>query len=548
MTMPTRFPIRRAASALLCLLPLGVFAAEALVKPLPTPDASKLAPDAVKELAGAREAFDKVKVSLIGDDLAAAYALAGAAYARAGFNDVAAIAFYDASALAPKDSRWLYLRGVIAHEQKLDTDARADFDAAFALDKAYLPIRLRLADILTGQGDLEGARKLLDEGTAQFKNQSALFAMLGRVEIKQKRYDAAIGHLNEALKIEPQATSLYKDIAEAYTGKGDSHSATDAQAKAGPGQPSLADPLVAGIYQHGPSLHGTPQQQAEQLVAAGQLGPARATLDEVLKANPDDVDALALAARLDGLMGRRDAAQTEIAHALKLKPDSAAANLSQGVVYEFAGDETNAYAFYQRSARLDPKIADLQLLLGNAEMRRGRYADALEHYRLLAQLSNESVELTGRMVAAQSAAGHCGDALVHVNQLLAKRAQDGDLMQVFVRLASTCAAAQPQERSMALDYAQALYKQRPNAADSAALALAEAAQGKFDDATKFQAEAIYEAVRAGNKTLAEMYRGTMRQFTAKQVPDRPWPAEHPYFKPPRMEPLELAATAEKGAK
>ena len=101
---------------------------------------------------------------------------------------------------------------------------------------------------------------------------------------------------------------------------------------------------------------------------------------------------------------------------------------------------------------------------------------------------------------------------------------------------------------MALDYALALYKQRPNAADSAALALAEAAQGKFDDAAKYQAEAIYQAVRSGNKTLAEMYRTTMRQFSAKQVPDRPWPAEHPFFKPPRMEPLELSATAEKTTK
>lgn len=547
MTKSIRCLIRSFACAALCALPL-LAGAEALVKPLPTPDVTKLAPDAAKELADARKAFDEVKVNLVGDDLAAAYALIGAAYVRAGLNDVAAIAFYDASQLSPKDSRWLYLRGVVARGQKLETDARADFEAALAQDKLYLPIRLRLADTLTAQGDLEGARKLLEAGTADFKNQSSLFAMLGRVEIKQKRYDAAIAHLNEALKIEPVATALYNDIAEAYTAQGNAQAAKDAQAKAGAAQPSLADPLVAGIYQRGLSLHGTPLEQAEQLVVAGQLGPARTKVDEVLKTNPDDVNALALAARIDALSGKGAAAQTEIARALKLKPDSAAANLSQGVVYEFAGDETNAYASYQRSARLDPKVADVQLLLGNAEMRRGRFADALEHYRQLANLTSESVDLTSRIVAAQVAAGHCGDALAHVNQLLAKRSQDGDLMQVFIRLASTCAAAQTQERTMALDYALALYKQRPNAGDSAALALAEAANGKFDEAQKFQAEAIYQAVRASNKTLADMYRGTMKQFDAKQVPDRPWPTEHPYFKPPRMEPMQLATATDKPAK
>jgi tetratricopeptide (TPR) repeat protein len=253
-----------------------------------------------------------------------------------------------------------------------------------------------------------------------------------------------------------------------------------------------------------------------------------------LKANPDDVEALALAARLDALLGKKDLAQNEIGRALKLKPESAAANLSQGVVYEFGGDDAAAYAAYQKSAKLDPKVADVQLLLGHAEMRRGRPAEALEHYRQLAALTNETVDLTARIVAAQVAAGHCGDALAHVNELLTKRAQDGDLMQIFVRLASTCASAKPAERSMALDYGSALYKQRPNAVHSSALALAEAANGKFDDAQKFQAEAIYQAVRSGNKEFADMYRATMKQFDAKQVPDRPWPADHPYFKPTRL--------------
>ena len=101
---------------------------------------------------------------------------------------------------------------------------------------------------------------------------------------------------------------------------------------------------------------------------------------------------------------------------------------------------------------------------------------------------------------------------------------------------------------MARDYALALYKELPNAGDSAALALAEAANGKFDEAQKFQAEAIYQAVRVGNKTLADMYRGTMKQFDAKQVPDRPWPAEHAYFKPPRLEPVPSAPPPDNSAR
>jgi len=127
--------------------------------------------------------------------------------------------------------------------------------------------------------------------------------------------------------------------------------------------------------------------------------------------------------------------------------------------------------------------------------------------------------------------------LNEVNRRLIKRAQDGDLMQIFVRLASTCPAASADERRMALDYAQALYKQRPDAGESTALALAQAANGKFEDAQKSQAQAIFEAVRMNDSARAAMYRKTMREFDAKKVPAQPWPAAHAYVKPPLLETL-----------
>jgi hypothetical protein len=90
---------------------------------------------------------------------------------------------------------------------------------------------------------------------------------------------------------------------------------------------------------------------------------------------------------------------------------------------------------------------------------------------------------------------------------------------------------------MALDYAQALHRQRPDAGDATALALAQAANGQFDDAQKLQAQAIYEAARANGTASAAMYRKTMQDFVAKKVPAQPWPAEHPNMSPPPLETL-----------
>jgi hypothetical protein len=120
---------------------------------------------------------------------------------------------------------------------------------------------------------------------------------------------------------------------------------------------------------------------------------------------------------------------------------------------------------------------------------------------------------------------------------------NGELMQIFVRLASTCRAAKQEERDMALDYAQALYKQRPDADDSSALALALAAHSKYTEAQQYQAEAIFAAVRSGDKQSAESYKATQASFVAKQVPDRPWPVGHPYYNPPLLTPIKAPAAA-----
>lgn len=532
----------RAVATALAFATASAFCAEAIVKPVPQPDMHGLAPDVAKRLTQAHDDFEAGRVNLVGSSLAEAYAQLGAFYVKEGFPDSAAVAFYDATQLDPKDARWWYVSGVVAHQQNKNTEARTDFETALSIDKVYVPIRVRLADLLAAQGDLDGARKILLDATKDNPDHGELFAFLGRTELKQRRYDDAIAHLQQALKAEPQATALYKDLAAAYQGKGDNDQAQAARAKAGDGQPLIADPIVTGIYvaSRAPATPSgdTPIDLARQFMGQQQFGLARSELVESLKSNPSDIEALALAARLDALLGRSDAAQDEARRALKIDANNASANLSQGMVYEFGGDDAKAQPFYQRAAKADPNLPDAHLLLGNALMRRSHFADAAEEYRKLVAIDASSTESQGRLAAALVAAGRCREGINAISNGLSARARDGDLMQIFVRLAATCNAATQQERAMALDYGQALYSQRPDAADTVAFALAQAANGKFDEAQKSQAEAIFEAERAHDRNRANAYRETMRLYAAHKIPDHPWPADHPYLKPAMLTVVE----------
>ena len=348
--------------------------------------------------------------------------------------------------------------------------------------------------------------------------------MLGQLELQQKRYPNAIENLNRALKIEPQANVLYQTLADAYSAQGNAQAAQDARAKAGKTAPHWPIPSWPAYSLMNWQVSGTPLQQAQQLAALGRINAAREKLGEIFKVNPDDIDALALSARIEASMGNSAIAQAVAEQALKVKPDSGTAILARGLVYEFGGDDAHAYEFYQKAVSAEPKLADARLLLGNAEMRRGRYPQAIEQYRQLALLQPQRSPAPMRAWSLPKAPPMMRHALHDINAALAAQPKNGDLMQIFVRLASTCAAAKPEERDMALDYAQMLYKQHPTADDSSALALVLAAQGKFKEAQQYQAEAIFDAVRSGDSETAAVLKAAMQELFAQRKPERPWPA------------------------
>lgn len=515
--------------------------ADSLIQPVPVPDTSKLGAETTKNIADGRAAIDKARVNLVGPPLAQAYADIGALYARYGLDEAAAVAFYDATQINPDDARWFYLRGVLARKLKRNEDARANFQAALDRDQIYLPIRYRLADTLVELNDTAGARKLLEDTAREHADQPVVFTMLGQLALKQKRYGDAVDAFNKALKLDPQADGLYAYLADAYTAQGNVKAADDARLKMGKGTPALDDPIVAGMLAAPQTAPGGTIAEAQTLLQQGNVQGARDTLAEVLKKNPNDVDALALAARMEATYDNQAVARVYADQALQVKSDSAVAHMASGIVAEYGGDDAKAYDEYREAQRLDRKLPDSWLLLGNAEMRRARYAQATEQYRGLISLQPDSASAYAHLVASLVAQGKCDGALRAINGVLERRKNDGDLMEIFVRLASTCPAVDAKTRDVALDYGQALYKQQPDAAHSAALALALAAHGKFKEAQEYQAQAIFEATRLRNPEAAALLKGTMQQFVKQQVPDRPWPAEHPYFKAPLLAAARPAA-------
>ncbi|HVT33216.1 MAG TPA: tetratricopeptide repeat protein [Rhodanobacteraceae bacterium] len=537
---------RIALPLLLALAAPHAFAVDALVKSVPVPDLSKLPSDKAAEVRDARVAFEKDKPALVGDDLAQAHAVLGAVYARAGLYDAAAVAFEDAALLEPGDARWIYSQGLIARFQKQNDLALGYFEKALGLDKEFVPIRIAVVNARMERGDLDGARKILTDYTAAGKKDPVVYSLLGEIALRQKRYAEAIDATQRALAIDPKATRLYAQLADAYTGAGNAKAAADARAKAGNGVPALGDPILLGLLQSTGEASGedkkpaasqaTPLDEAAVLFAARQYAGARSKLDGVLKASPRDARALVLYARIEAASGNVAQAKTRAEAAASADPKSEAAQLVLGAVSEMSNDERGAQAAYERAAALAPRSAAAEIALGNMAMRGGRYDDAASRYRTAAQADPASVDAWSRLVAAEVAGGKCADAIREINAALAKDSRNGNLMQLFVRLTSTCPSTSAEERRMALDYGREIYRDSSAAPIGEAYALALAANGKWDDAVKTQQAAMFVLVRNGRRGEVPAYREFLQQFQAHKLPDRPWPPSSELLRPKRPGP------------
>ncbi|UXI67823.1 tetratricopeptide repeat protein [Tahibacter amnicola] len=535
--------MNRIRLALACALALGCAAsafAAGVIKPLPQPDLSRLDKAQAETLQKTREAFETARKTLIGPPLAEAYALIAGDYARAGYPEIAEVALFNANAVAPEDGRWIYVQGVLASQRNQAAVARDYFEKAFAVDKKYLPIRVALVTALLAQGEVARAGQLVDEGIGIAKTEPKLYALRGEVALKQNRPADAVVAYTEALKLDPNANKLYGPLADALQAKGDAAGAAAARQKAGQTPPRLADPLAVGFSRTGPKPTEDPIALATFFANAGQYAVARQHLDRALQEKPGNVGILGMYARIEAMAGNLDAARARADAAIKAAPDDALPVLTRGVIAETAGNEDAARADYEKVIKADPKLAEPRLLLGNHWMRKGQYAQAIEQYRQLTVIDAERLENYNRLAAAQVLAGKCADALKDVDAGLRAHPRNALLVQLFVRLASTCRQAGDAERGMALDLGKRLYNQVPSPQITEALALAQAANGHFDEAVQLQGAAIFAAVRDGGNAAADHYRDYFQRFQARQLPERPWPATIAYYKPEPLRPIPAA--------
>jgi tetratricopeptide (TPR) repeat protein len=414
--------------------------------------------------------------------LAVAYGRLGALFLLLEVEAQADACFRSAHALEPKEFRWPYYAGHLAMTAGNTEQALAYFEAARELDPDYPPLYLRLGKLHLDRGELTEARAALEKIADTPGLEAAANYYLGQIANLERRYEDAVAHLEKALEADPMATGVHYPLAQAYQ-------------------------------------------------ALGENELARKHLDQFEAKTPEATDLL-----LEQLQAEK--AQEELSRTLAANPNELFANFLQGVLLQQQGKPDGAADYYRRSLSIDPGHAGALFYLANLDFDAGRYTAAAVGYAKALAADRENpparlLELIARLRAGEAEA----DIVKRLTDLSAQYPDDPMLRYALSRLLA--AAADPSLRApeQALQIASQLTLLQPIPPHQRALALAQAATGRFDEAARIQRQAIAMVAWMAPPSERAVMQAELDAYERGAVPEPVWPEGDPLLSPPPFDPV-----------
>jgi tetratricopeptide (TPR) repeat protein len=382
---------------------------------LPEPDLAGTDPAVTAAIESAQAAVRRRPQS------ADAWGRLGMVLAAHGFYLESIACFAQAQRLDPGELRWPYYQGVVLTLSDRDAAIVPLCRAVELCEPRVLAPRLRLADVLLGQGQASEAEELYREVLAHEAENPQAHLGLGRLAYQRNDWPESVTHLDLAA-LSPLTRKVARTLlAEVHQRRGDRAAAERQQRLADemPADPEPPDSLVEELdrlrvgQQARLSLASRLLQQErvaeavallQQLVrdypasASAWLGLGRALIQQQRYDTAEQ--ALRQATRLDATrveiqfylgvalfeQGRTREATVFFRRAIDLRPDYAMAQYNLGQCLKAQGDQSGAITAFQAAVRYKPHHAQGHTNLGELLAQEGQRELALQHLRLAIEL------------------------------------------------------------------------------------------------------------------------------------------------------------------
>lgn len=417
--------------------------------------------------------------------LSEAYGKLGQVYHAYSLTSSARDCYSNASLLAPKDFRWIYLLGKLDQQDGRFDDALRRYQVARALRPDYAAVLVNLGNIFLELNRLEDAAASFRAALAIDENSAATHYGLGQVAMSKRNYSEAIKHFEKTLAQTPGANRVHYSLAMAFRGLGDAEKVKAHLAQQGTVGVRVADPLVDGLRDliTGERVY---LSRGKLAFEARRYTEAAAEFRKAVAAKPESFTArVNLGATLTQL-GDVKGAVEQFEEAIRLDPGKASAHYNLAVL--LAGEKKHEQAIdHLRSVlKIDDGDHGARFLLAQELAKSGRSDDALAEYSRVVQADagNESALL--EQVKLLHSTKQFKQALDAIKKGHAQFPQKGRTVIVLAYLLATSPELQLRDGVQSLELAHRVFNATGAGQHAALVALALAELGRCSEAAEWQ--------------------------------------------------------------
>lgn len=463
--------------------------------------------------------------------LAREYGTLAGLYQVYGIPALAEACYANAQALEPDGFRWVYYAAHLALGDGRIRQALARFERAAELDPNYAPLRLHLGRAWYELNEMDRARAALEDAAQTPGLRAAALYYLGQIDLLQRDYVRAIDRLHGALELAPQASGVHYPLARAYRAAGDVEKARHHLALRGDQRPDAQDPLLQeldALNKGARPFFASAMQAIEQRDYAAAVSAFR----EGLERDPQNLNARVSLARSLYLAGRGDEAEQTLRQVVAEDPAQVLAGFLLGVLQESAGDTVAAESAYRQVLKADAEHAGAHFFLANRLMREKRYSQAAAHYQASLDSGQQNPFASLYLVVAQHRSGQPEAVSVRALEGQLERYPDRHMLKyALARMLASSSDPQLRDPGRALRLAEELMAVFPIPPHLEVLALAQAANGNFEQAAALQGQVLSAALWTGQGSDPGRLQATLDGFEARRLPDRPWPEDDQLLSP-----------------
>jgi tetratricopeptide (TPR) repeat protein len=241
---------------------------------------------------------------------------------------------------------------------------------------------------------------------------------LGFILTEQGRVPEAIGHYEEALRIQPDYDTAHYNLGNALVQQG-------------------WVPEAIGQYEQAlrikPDFTGAHYNLGRALVRQGRVPEAIGQYEQALRIAPNFTDTGSYADIHNDLglalvqQGRVPEAIKQYEEALRIQPDYAAAHYNLGNALVELGRLPEAIDHWMQAVRIDPDYADAQYNLGLALWQAGQLREAVGHYEQALRINPDFVEAHVNLGIAFSQMGKRQEGLAQFREALRLRPDSAEV-------------------------------------------------------------------------------------------------------------------------